>query len=240
MLRTVLAVAAITIGVTAVVAQSDPIATRKGLMKNMGAVTKTGGQMAFFFSYGREPWVPKEQFPQENLVPDRTPLADALRVNELAFRTWDLTRQDYALAQRRIQVLPELKPQFESEGALFIYENRMGDAEGISQAVEDVEAESVEAVGRDLPEHAAVREAARRVAGARRRVRRAHRVEARVAGVTAGIVQARDRRRVGGDHDGRRAVSDSLSTTRNLRHPRGAGGPLRCTRKSCGPTPARL
>jgi cytochrome c556 len=46
MLRTVLAVAAITIGVSAVVAQSDPIATRKGLMKNMGAVTKTGGQMA--------------------------------------------------------------------------------------------------------------------------------------------------------------------------------------------------
>jgi cytochrome c556 len=46
MLRTVLAVAAITIGVTAVVAQSDPIATRKGLMKNVGAMTKTGGQMA--------------------------------------------------------------------------------------------------------------------------------------------------------------------------------------------------
>ena len=46
MLRTVLAVAAITIGVSAVVAQSDPIATRKGLMKDMGAATKTGGQMA--------------------------------------------------------------------------------------------------------------------------------------------------------------------------------------------------
>ena len=46
MLRTVLAVAAIAIGVTAVAAQSDPIAARKGLMKNMGAATKTGGQMA--------------------------------------------------------------------------------------------------------------------------------------------------------------------------------------------------
>jgi cytochrome c556 len=45
MLRTVLAVAAITIGVSAVVAQSDPIAARKGLMKNMGAATKTGAQM---------------------------------------------------------------------------------------------------------------------------------------------------------------------------------------------------
>jgi cytochrome c556 len=46
MLRTVLAVAAITIGVTAVVAQSDPIAARKALMKDLGASTKTGAQMA--------------------------------------------------------------------------------------------------------------------------------------------------------------------------------------------------
>jgi len=46
MLRTVLAVAAITMGVSAVVAQSDPIAARKGLMKNVGAATKTGAQMA--------------------------------------------------------------------------------------------------------------------------------------------------------------------------------------------------
>ena len=45
MFRTVVAVAAIAIGVTAVAAQSDPIAARKGLMKNMGAATKTGGQM---------------------------------------------------------------------------------------------------------------------------------------------------------------------------------------------------
>src|SRR5262245_15980809 len=45
MFRTVLAVAAIAIGVTAVAAQSDPIAARKALMKNMGAATKTGSQM---------------------------------------------------------------------------------------------------------------------------------------------------------------------------------------------------
>jgi len=46
MFRTALAVAAIAIGVTAVAAQSDPIAARKALMKNVGALTKTGGQMA--------------------------------------------------------------------------------------------------------------------------------------------------------------------------------------------------
>ena len=46
MLRTVLAVTAIAVGVTVVAAQSDPIATRKSLMKEIGAQTKTGGGMA--------------------------------------------------------------------------------------------------------------------------------------------------------------------------------------------------
>ena len=44
--RTVLAVAAIAIGITAVAAQSDPIATRKAVMKENGAQTKTGVAMA--------------------------------------------------------------------------------------------------------------------------------------------------------------------------------------------------
>jgi len=44
--RTVLAVAAIAIGITAVGAQSDPIAARKDLMKGIGAQTKAGGGMA--------------------------------------------------------------------------------------------------------------------------------------------------------------------------------------------------
>jgi len=44
--RTVLAVAAIAIGVTAVAAQSDPIAARKAVMKENGAQTKAGAAMA--------------------------------------------------------------------------------------------------------------------------------------------------------------------------------------------------
>src|SRR5947207_14996439 len=44
--RTVLAVAAIAIGVTAVAAQSDPIAARKAVMKENGAQTKVGVAMA--------------------------------------------------------------------------------------------------------------------------------------------------------------------------------------------------
>ena len=46
MVRTVLAVAAIAIGVTAVAAQSDPIAARKAMMKRVGEQTKVGAGMA--------------------------------------------------------------------------------------------------------------------------------------------------------------------------------------------------
>ena len=46
MFRTVLAVTAIAVGITAVAAQSDPIAQRKAIMKEVGSQTKTGGGMA--------------------------------------------------------------------------------------------------------------------------------------------------------------------------------------------------
>jgi cytochrome c556 len=46
MIRIVLAVAAVALGVTAVVAQSDPIAARKALMKANGDQAKIGGAMA--------------------------------------------------------------------------------------------------------------------------------------------------------------------------------------------------
>jgi cytochrome c556 len=46
MFRTMLAVTAIAVGITAVAAQSDPIAARKQHMKDIGAQTKTGAGMA--------------------------------------------------------------------------------------------------------------------------------------------------------------------------------------------------
>jgi cyclopropane fatty-acyl-phospholipid synthase-like methyltransferase len=106
-------------------------------IRALKAALRPNGQMGLFFSHGREPWVPKDEFPKDTLPADKTPLAEALRDNDLTFRAWDLTRQDYQLAQRREEVLTELKPQFESEGTLFIYENRLGDAQGIRQAIED-------------------------------------------------------------------------------------------------------
>ncbi len=106
-------------------------------IRALKAALSPAGQMAILFSHGREPWIPMDEFPKETLPPDKTPLAAALLANDLSFRTWDLTSRDYALALRRKEVLLDLKPQFEAEGILFIYENRIGDAEGIRQAIED-------------------------------------------------------------------------------------------------------
>ena len=94
------------------------------------------GQLGILYSYGREPWVAVEDFPKEMLPPDRTPLAEALKVNHLSFCITDLTQQDYALAVKRKTILLELKPQFEAEGIMFIYENRLGDANGVAGAIE--------------------------------------------------------------------------------------------------------
>ena len=106
-------------------------------IRELAAALRPNGQMAFLYTQGREPWVPVDQFDKESILPDKTPLARALQANGLAYHTQDLTRQDYALAQRRKQVLPELKAQFEAEGALFIYNNRLGDANGVFQAIEE-------------------------------------------------------------------------------------------------------
>jgi cytochrome c556 len=72
MTRTVLLTTALAIGVTAAVAQGDPIAERKNLMKENGAVTRTGTQMA----RGEAPYDPakaREVFQTYVKVADRMP-----------------------------------------------------------------------------------------------------------------------------------------------------------------------
>jgi ubiquinone/menaquinone biosynthesis C-methylase UbiE len=123
----------VVISIDTIYFSEDYAATLRALKE----VLRPGGQMAIFYSYGREPWVPVEQFAKETLPPDKTPLAEALRTNGLTFCTWDLTSQDYQLAKLRKEVLTELKSQFEAEDTLFIYENRLGDAEGVRQAIEE-------------------------------------------------------------------------------------------------------
>jgi cyclopropane fatty-acyl-phospholipid synthase-like methyltransferase len=106
-------------------------------IRQLAQALKPGGQMAIFFAHGREPWIPREEFPADSILPDRTPLAVALKANGLDFQALDFTPDEYRIAQLRKQVLTELRLRFEAEGIMFIYENRMGDAQGISQAIEE-------------------------------------------------------------------------------------------------------
>ena len=98
---------------------------------------RPGGRLAFLYSHGREPWVPVEEFDVSTLPAPNTPLAKALAANEFGYTFVDFTADDLRLAIHRQEVLADLRDQFEAEGNLFIYDNRLGDANGIRQACED-------------------------------------------------------------------------------------------------------
>jgi cyclopropane fatty-acyl-phospholipid synthase-like methyltransferase len=106
-------------------------------LSSLKAALKLDGLVAIYYSFGREPWVQTGKFPRECLPASKTPLAAALRTSGLDFQTWNLTAQDYAQALRRKAALEELKGLFELENTRFIYENRLGDSEGIRQAIEE-------------------------------------------------------------------------------------------------------
>jgi SAM-dependent methyltransferase len=90
------------------------------------ALLRPGGQIVTF--YNLILW--NETDDKTTLLPDRTPLADALNKHRLTFQTWDFTRAEYERSQLIRQIAGEFKAAFEAEGYLFLYENRMVEAEG--------------------------------------------------------------------------------------------------------------
>jgi ubiquinone/menaquinone biosynthesis C-methylase UbiE len=105
-------------------------------VSQMKAVLKPDGEMGILYAHGADPQVPIAVFPRETLPPEKTPLAQALHQHQLAYQTWDLTEEDYQHAQRKKAIADELRPQFEAEGNLFLYENRLGEAEGVMAAIQ--------------------------------------------------------------------------------------------------------
>ncbi|NUM43584.1 MAG: class I SAM-dependent methyltransferase [Anaerolineales bacterium] len=106
-------------------------------LSRMVQTLKPSGRMGIFFNQTCPPWVDLETFPRESVHPDRTDLAQALRGMHLPYQVWDYSRQDYEHAQRRKVVLAELKPLYEKEDRLFLYESYEGEANGVSHAYEN-------------------------------------------------------------------------------------------------------
>jgi SAM-dependent methyltransferase len=105
-------------------------------VSQLNAALRPGGQMGILFSHGWEPWRPREEFNVHTLAPESTPLGLALTANGLAFTVQDFTAEDQRLAHLRQTVLGDMRPQFEAQDLMFVYENRMGDAQGIARAIE--------------------------------------------------------------------------------------------------------
>ncbi|MDQ3798514.1 MAG: hypothetical protein M3384_03605 [Acidobacteriota bacterium] len=64
----------------------------------------------------------------ENLLPENTDLAKLLKKRDLKFSALDLTRNEAEHWRKKVEVLEELRPQFESEGNLNLYNYRYTEA----------------------------------------------------------------------------------------------------------------
>ena len=122
-----------------VVLSIDTIYFSQDYARTIGRLVKAlrpRGRMAFLYSYGWEPPEPPEAFDIATLAPDRTPLAEALRANRLSFQAQDWTEVDCRMARSRRRILEELGPQFRAEGLEFVYQSRLGEAQGIARGCE--------------------------------------------------------------------------------------------------------
>ena len=102
-------------------------------LSRMKAILKLTGRIAIY--YGHQLRFSPD-LTAESLLPDRTPLAEALKRQGLSFEAQDFTQADYQLALLRKQVLIEMKDAFVADGIEFIYRNRWGDSNDMAGDIE--------------------------------------------------------------------------------------------------------
>jgi SAM-dependent methyltransferase len=94
------------------------------VISRLAPALRPGGQMAIYFME-----IVLIETGDRSLIPaDNTRLAQVLRKHDLPFRTWDFTQAEVARAKLSLQVAEDLKPAFEAEDNLFLYENRVREA----------------------------------------------------------------------------------------------------------------
>jgi ubiquinone/menaquinone biosynthesis C-methylase UbiE len=105
-------------------------------LRQAASLVRPGGRIVILYSHGADPSCPIAVFPRETLSPDKTPVAISLHKLDLPYRALDFTADDGRVALVMKQGVTELRAVFESEGHLFLYESRMGEATGITAAHE--------------------------------------------------------------------------------------------------------
>ena len=87
-------------------------------------IVKLHGQMGIFFTQ----WI-DDDTEKEMLLPGNTELAEVLNKYNLEYRTVDFTKEEEEHWQKKVRVLEELKPKFEKEDNLTLYEYRYEEAQ---------------------------------------------------------------------------------------------------------------
>ena len=111
MFRTMLAVTAIAVGITAVAAQSDPIAARKQHMKEVGSQTKTGGGMA-------KGEVPYDQAKAQGIF------AAYVKAGEKTCRTFSRRHRRPAATPRRLPAIWASMADFRAKAVKFVEDSK--------------------------------------------------------------------------------------------------------------------
>jgi len=106
------------------------------LIAEVKRVLVAGGQLASLYTHGADPQVPIAVFPRETLPADCTPVADAFRRQDMSYQAWDVSDEDARHARLKLTVLQNLRVAFEREGAMFLFENRMGEVKGVLASIE--------------------------------------------------------------------------------------------------------
>jgi SAM-dependent methyltransferase len=83
------------------------------------------GQLAVFYSQ----YIWDAPDGRNSFCPKNTILAAALKAKSLPFQTWNFTEQTYLHLQRKHRLGKEMRPEFEAEGTLPLYENIIAESE---------------------------------------------------------------------------------------------------------------